>query len=89
MENLPICTNCWFERNGDRRPVRVNMGDEPPASCLYCGRLTLAGIFVRVEPSAPPVFTSHVHRFADGTTHGGSLFDCADPRCVAVVGDAS
>lgn len=40
-----ICEECWFNREGDRVPVQVNVGE--PETCCFCGGETAAGIYIR------------------------------------------
>ena len=46
--NQPICEVCWTERNPGRIPV-LN-GNPDAEECSYCGRPTVAGIYVRDDP---------------------------------------
>ena len=47
----PICTQCWYNRNGKKRhPVRIINVDADPEICCFCLRATLSGIYVRHNP---------------------------------------
>lgn len=45
----PCCEDCWVAHNGARQPSRVD--DEGSPRCCFCGRMTHAGIYVRVDPA--------------------------------------
>ncbi len=54
----PRCERCWFddpENENIRIPVRV-ITDDPYEwrICAWCGKPTVAGIFVRVDPRTVP-----------------------------------
>lgn len=50
------CGECWFTRFRQKAelgpPVRDRSAGE--ATCCYCGRKTVAGIFVREKPEFAP-----------------------------------
>lgn len=58
--NHTQCERCWFDRNFTaysdgsaqvRMPVRVQASaEEALRRCCYCGKPTIAGIFVRDDP---------------------------------------
>jgi hypothetical protein len=48
----PQCAACWIERHPDRQPVRVV--EAKAERCAFCGRITRAGIYVRVNPASVP-----------------------------------
>ena len=48
----PCCTNCWFLDHPDRFPVRIK--DPEVETCVHCNRMTLSGIFVRINPNKAP-----------------------------------
>ena len=44
-----ICEDCWLEREPNKQPCQLtNAADE---SCCYCGKTTVAGIYVRGNPA--------------------------------------
>lgn len=55
----PMCERCWFDQRGNVMPTRVNA--LPPAErCAWCGRPTVAGIYVRQDPTAVPYPAEYV-----------------------------
>jgi len=51
FDNVPICDECWREKEGDREPVRFR---EPLSeTCHDCGKPTRSGIYQRREVSWP------------------------------------
>ena len=44
----PLCRWCWERKNGEREPV--HMIDPKAEVCAWCGNLTEAGIYVRMDP---------------------------------------
>jgi hypothetical protein len=42
-----MCERCWFDQRGDRMPVRLAHPDAE--RCAWCGRPTIAGIYVRAD----------------------------------------
>jgi hypothetical protein len=48
----PVCNSCWFDREGERTPVRMR---EPELEfCCLCGQATHSGIYVRLNPMDVP-----------------------------------
>lgn len=45
--SVQICSFCWFQANGRRKPVRVIGADRE--HCYDCGAWTKGGIYVRRE----------------------------------------
>jgi hypothetical protein len=45
----PCCEDCWVAREGARRPSRLRIPESE--KCAFCGRVTRAGIYVRVNPA--------------------------------------
>lgn len=49
----PCCEDCWTRAWGQHRePTRLREPEDEV--CCHCGRMTLSGIFVRVDPSSVP-----------------------------------
>jgi hypothetical protein len=46
----PCCITCWQDRNSLREPMRLR--DPETELCVFCGRQTRDGIYVRVDPSS-------------------------------------
>ena len=47
----PQCERCWVDVNGpDRTPVRIKGAQLE--QCCWCGKTTVAGIYVREDPKA-------------------------------------
>lgn len=44
-----ICELCWFNREPDREPARLNLPDQE--DCCFCGSPTTSGIYVREDPT--------------------------------------
>lgn len=63
----PQCEACWIEKNTEireidgeahtvvRQPTTFKNPDNPSIEqCAWCGRMTIMGIFVRVDPTTVP-----------------------------------
>ena len=62
----PLCDHCWIEMYGNfddddclvsfRVPTRVVSDPEKPEieQCCKCGRFTMGGIFIRIDPDTVP-----------------------------------
>lgn len=50
----PICDTCWWDRNPDRKPVRLADGYAHRERCAFCGEQTMSGIYVRQDPTTVP-----------------------------------
>lgn len=44
-----ICLGCWWVRNPDRQPAVLTEPERE--TCCDCGRDTIAGIYVRLDPN--------------------------------------
>jgi hypothetical protein len=54
----PLCERCWFDEH-DHMPTRFT-GGELAERCCLCGKPTVAGIFVRMDPAKVPYPTADV-----------------------------
>jgi hypothetical protein len=52
LTRVALCDGCWRKRHPERPPGRVIIGD--PDLCHACGKLTFAGIYIRVDMEAEP-----------------------------------
>jgi hypothetical protein len=56
----PICAARWnqdYGSQGKGRIIDVDLdenGSGDPEQCCYCGKTTVCGIFVRIDPSTVP-----------------------------------
>lgn len=48
----PCCPDCYGRTSPGQAPATLN--DRVGETCCYCGHLTGAGIYVRVDPAAVP-----------------------------------
>jgi hypothetical protein len=45
----PVCFDCWYRLHGDWEPTRLREPEDE--TCCHCGRATLSGIYVRINPT--------------------------------------
>lgn len=50
----PCCKDCWNERNPERQTLEPFVGNGPDETCVYCGKPTNSGIYIRIDPAAAP-----------------------------------
>lgn len=50
--NQAVCTSCWYLHNPARTPVTLK--DPGTEKCVFCGRETNSGIFIRIDPKIAP-----------------------------------
>lgn len=49
-----MCERCWLCRHPRRQPVRLANREPALEQCSYCGETTIAGIYLRADPSTVP-----------------------------------
>lgn len=52
FQAIPMCANCWDERNPDRKAIRLN--DAELEICGWCGAIQSNGIYVRADIRSIP-----------------------------------
>lgn len=50
----PACDECWWERYPGREPARIVATLREKETCVYCGKDTRSGIYVRIDPAEAP-----------------------------------
>jgi len=55
----PICRTCWDQRQPGREPVALIGDYRHEEACCYCDVKTLAGIYVRDDPTLAPCLGLH------------------------------
>lgn len=48
----PACGRCFALRNPGREPMTLR--ETEPETCVWCGRTTHSGIYVRIDPAVAP-----------------------------------
>lgn len=49
----PICNECWWERE-KREPIMLRRMYRVREDCCWCGKPTIAGIYLREDPTLVP-----------------------------------
>jgi hypothetical protein len=48
----PLCDDCWDKKYPERPSPRKGQGDVE--QCCMCGKMTLSGIYFRIDPKTVP-----------------------------------